>query len=632
MLALILAGLTVVAGPRVFRLDPDALQETRRRVDAKDARLEPALARLRADAREAMEEGPFTVVSKDVTPPSGDKHDYMSQAPYFWRNPATPDGLPYVRRDGERNPEIRRITDREGLRGLIAHTETLALSYYFLGDEAYAARASLLLRTWFLDAKTRMNPHLQYGQGIPGINQGRGIGIIETSGLTRVVDAVGLLAGSKAWTAADQQGLEAWFAEYLRWLRESGHGRDEAATTNNHGTHYDAQVASFALFTGQRELAAQVLGESRQKRIAAQIQPDGRQPRELERTRAWSYSVMNLGGFFTLAALGQRSGVDLWTWESPDGRSLRRALDWLVPFADGKAWPHAQITPWSPRDLAPLLREAALRYREPRYEELIARVDGISREDRLQLLHPAPMLPPPAAEAALGGRLYEVHCASCHGLQGEGGTGPALAVPRLTQAPDFPSLVEVVRRGIEGTEMPRSRLDADEVQQVAAWVQQLGQAPAEPLTGDPQRGARLYHEKGACAQCHAIKGRGGATGPDLTDIGSRRGGRYLKTALTDPEADVPRSFSMARDGVPVNFVQVRAVTRKGSAIAGVRVNEDTFTIQLRDPANRIHSLVKSELQELHKDWGRSLMPAYGKVFTEGELDDLVAFMASLRGE
>jgi Alginate lyase len=390
LLALLAAVAAEDPSPRVFRLDPQVMAQVRSRALARDARLAPALARLRADAREAMTAGPFTVTGKTATPPSGDKHDYMSQAPYFWRNPATPDGLPYVRRDGERNPEIQRLPDRDGLRGVISHTETLALCYYLLEDDACATRAALLLRTWFLDPATRMNPHLEYGQAIPGVNTGRGIGIIETSGLTRVVDAVGLLAGAKAWTPEDQRGLSAWFAAYLRWLRESAHGRAEAAATNNHGTHYDAQVASFALFTGQPALAAQVLGESRQKRIAAQIEPDGRQPRELERTRAWSYSVMNLGGFFTLAALGERAGVDLWGFQTADGRGLRRALDWLVPFAEGKAWAHPQITPWSPRDLAPLLREAAVRYREERYETLLERSEGADAGDRLQLLHPAP--------------------------------------------------------------------------------------------------------------------------------------------------------------------------------------------------------------------------------------------------
>jgi hypothetical protein len=370
--------------PRVFRLDPHALEETRKRVRAHDAALEPAVARLRADAQKALGAGPFSVMNKTATPPSGDKHDYMSQAPYFWPNPDTKDGLPYVRRDGERNPEIRKLPDHDALGQLVSATETLALAYYLLGEEAYAAKAAELMRAWFLAPATRMTPHLEYGQAIPGVNQGRGVGIIETRGLVQLIDAVGLLAGSKSWTEADQRGLEGWFRSYLRWLRESGHGRAESAATNNHGTYYDAQVASFALFTGQRDLAAQVLGESRQKRIAAQIEPDGRQPRELGRTRAWSYSVMNLGGLMSLAALGERARVDLWRFESPDGRSIRKALDWLVPFALGKEWPYPQITPSSPSDLAPLLRQAAIRYQEPRYEQ-DARIPA---DDRLQLTYP----------------------------------------------------------------------------------------------------------------------------------------------------------------------------------------------------------------------------------------------------
>ncbi|MFP4250352.1 MAG: alginate lyase family protein, partial [Armatimonadota bacterium] len=168
--------------PEVFLIDPDRLVEARRRVEEEDSALQPAVERLMRDAESALEEGPFTVVDKPMMPPSGDKHDYMSVGPYWWPNPDTDDGLPYVRRDGETNPE-RREYDNVGLSAMGKAVTTLGLAHFFTGDERYAEHAATLLRTWFLDEDTRMNPHLTYGQAIPGRVDGRGIGIIDTMGL-----------------------------------------------------------------------------------------------------------------------------------------------------------------------------------------------------------------------------------------------------------------------------------------------------------------------------------------------------------------------------------------------------------------------------------------------------------------
>src|SRR6266853_183443 len=254
--------------PRVFLIDARKLAETRQRIQSGDKTFDPALSRLEADARQALQQKPLSVITKAVTPPSGDKHDYMSQAPYFWPDPKSPNGLPYIRRDGERNPEINKITDHRSLDQLESSVETLALAYYFKGDEAYAAKAAQLLRAFFLDTATRMNPNLQYAQFIPGVNTGRGIGLIETRGLTQIVDAIGLLAGAKALTEADRRGLEDWYAKFLQWMLESKNGRDEAAAKNNHGTYYDVQVTSFALFLGKTDLARSILETARTKRIA----------------------------------------------------------------------------------------------------------------------------------------------------------------------------------------------------------------------------------------------------------------------------------------------------------------------------------------------------------------------------
>ncbi len=373
--------------PRVFVLDGKRLLLTRRRIRDGDKAVDSAWAELDGEAQKALGEGPFTIVNKAVTPPSGSKHDYMSQAPYFWPGPKSPNGLPYIRRDGERNPEINKITDHRSLDQLEASVETLALAYYFKGNEAYAAKTMQLLRAFFLDPATRMNPNLEYAQFIPGVNTGRGIGLIETRGLTRVVDAIGLVKGSKAFTEADRRGLEDWFGKFLQWMQDSKNGREEAAAKNNHGTYYDVQVVSFALFLGKRDLAVRILREARQKRIATQIEPDGRQPLELARTKAWGYSNGNLDGLMQLATLGERAGVDLWKYETDDGRSLRKALDFLIPVALGeRKWEYQELGGVKPESLFPLMRRAANVYPDQQYQALMSKVPEVDLADRSRLL------------------------------------------------------------------------------------------------------------------------------------------------------------------------------------------------------------------------------------------------------
>jgi hypothetical protein len=374
------------ATPRVFLIDRGHLEQVKRSIASGDKTFVPALKRLDADSDRALAEGTFSVVTKRVTPPSGDKHDYMSQAPYFWPDTSKTDGRPYIRRDGERNPEINKISDHRSMDQMVGAVSALALAYYFKGEERYAAKATEILRAWFLDPETRMNPNLQYAQGIPGITTGRGIGLIETRGLTRVVDAIGLLGNSKALTETDRKGIENWFAKFLTWLQESKNGREENAAKNNHGTFYDVQAVSFALFLGKTALAKSILETAKQKRIALQIEPDGRQPLELVRTRAWGYSVGNLDGLMQLAVLAEGVGIDLWNYKTADGRSIRGALEFLYPISLGQKWKYQQLGEWQPQTLFPLMRRAANRYKDEQFKTMIAKIPAADVSDRESLV------------------------------------------------------------------------------------------------------------------------------------------------------------------------------------------------------------------------------------------------------
>jgi len=377
--------------PRVFCLSSIKLAKSKARVFSKDESLQPALERLRTEADEALKAGPFSVMDKTLIPPSGDKHDYMSLGPYWWPDPKKSDGLPYIRRDGQVNPETRTDeTDRLAFGRMTSAVETLGLAWYFTDHQPYAAHAAELLRVWFLDRATRMNPNLQFGQAIPGRTQGRDIGIIDTARLTRIVDAIGLLESSDAWNAKDRHAMRDWCGEYLKWLRTSSHGLGEEKKLNNHGTWYDAQVVSLALFTGQNQLARTILEQVKTRRIDKHIQPDGRQPHELARTKSLGYSAMNLDGFFRLATMAEKLGVDLWHYESRDGRSIRKALDFLVPYVGPKnKWPYKQIVPFKPAALFSLLRRGSIAYNDDRYEAIIRKIppeDIIA--DRTKLLWP----------------------------------------------------------------------------------------------------------------------------------------------------------------------------------------------------------------------------------------------------
>jgi hypothetical protein len=325
-------------------LNPAVIQQTKAAIKGGDERFRAPLRKLQRDADKALALGPFSVTVKEQIPPSGDKHDYMSLSRYWWPNPETSDGLPYVRRDGDVNPEANAIPDHEQLSMMVRVVSTLASAYYFTDHEPYAEHATTLIRAWFLDSATAMRPNLRFAQTIRGRNDGGSPGVLDGRGFVLVVDAIGMLNGSKAWTSGDQERMVVWFSEHLRWLLESENGMKESSAQNNHGVWYDVQASALALFVGKDTTARRILVAAKESRIARQIEPDGSMPRELARTISEHYTHFNIQAFFHLAGLAERVGVDLWRYETPDGRSIRKALEYVLPVLKGeRRWEHKQL-------------------------------------------------------------------------------------------------------------------------------------------------------------------------------------------------------------------------------------------------------------------------------------------------
>jgi hypothetical protein len=368
------------AAARVYHAArPGSLVEAQRRLAAGDREIRDAVDTLINEADALLDVPPPTVTAKRLPAPSGDPHDYASLAPYYWPDHAAADGLPYIRRDGRRNPESDdpQFTDRGRIGLLGSAMETLGLAWRFTGQKRYAEHAAAFARTWFIDEAMRMNPHLRFAQAIRGTNDGRGAGIIEGRDLVDAIDAVALIGDAGLLSAADHEAITAWAGDYLNWLLESDPGRREGAATNNHGTFFDTQVVQLALVTGRRDLAVGVLRDAGPRRIAAQIEPDGSQPHELVRTKSLGYSAFNLQALCHLATLAEHVDIDLWQYETRDGRSIRRAIEFLVPYMSAPhRWPHEQIRPMEQADFATILWRAGIAYRDPSYTSLVEGFTG----------------------------------------------------------------------------------------------------------------------------------------------------------------------------------------------------------------------------------------------------------------
>lgn len=372
--------------PATILMDGEILAKTRLRIKKGDPELKPALDKLIAEANEALRGGPYSVTDKQKIPPSGDKHDYASYGRYWWPDPDKPDGLPYIRRDGETNPDSQSSTksDRPRIGTMGIHTETLGLAYYLTEDEKYAKKAAELLRVWFLDPKTRMNPNLNYAQGRPGHVDGSKSGVLDGRMMIRALEGSILISGSSALSDTEREGLKSWAGEYFRWLTTGELALEEAASRNNHGSYYDAQAMYFALYSGNRNGAEQIAKKVIQNRILPQIKPDGSMPEELARTRPFFYSNYNLHALFLVAHLAEK--VDVEVWNAGDSR-LRAGLDYLTPYADpSKPWPYPTINEGDRMKMFPVLLMAARAYPDGNYSQMVESLPEAERKTRRENL------------------------------------------------------------------------------------------------------------------------------------------------------------------------------------------------------------------------------------------------------
>lgn len=325
----------------------DAKQLAYAKAHLKDAAYSQAFRNLVSLADGDLLLKPPTVMTKEYIPASGSKHDYVSLARYAWPDETQPNGLPYVMRDGVSNPELKKF-DRSKLSVMAKAVYRLSLAYYFSGEEKYAQKATELIRVWFIDKKTKVNPNLRFAQHIPGKADGRCYGVIDAYSYVEMLDGVQLLEKSKSFTQKNSKLLKAWFSQLLKWLLTHPQAIEESYQKNNHATAYDVQVAAYALYTGNKKVFNDIVDNFPKRRIATQIMPDGKQPYELRRTLAFGYSQYNLTHIIDLMLMIKHQGVDFRQYCVSGEHSFFKAMDFLAPYM-GKSvsdWPYQQISGW----------------------------------------------------------------------------------------------------------------------------------------------------------------------------------------------------------------------------------------------------------------------------------------------
>jgi hypothetical protein len=346
--------------PRLY--DIARLEKNKNSIRQNDKELQKAYQQLLINANKALKFAPVSVMDKKEVPPSGNKHDYMSLAPYHWPNPSTKDGLPYIRKDGQTNPEVKLYKDKEYLPELCNQVFNLSVAAYYSEDNKYATHALKLIQVWFLDSMTKMNPNMNFSQAIKGENTGRGAGLIDGRHLIKVIEAIGILNQVNMIPVTDIKKMQIWFSNYLDWMQTSKNGQDEMKAPNNHGVWYDVLRMSIALFTDQKELANNIVLNA-QKRLDSQLDSNMRFPLELARTTSLHYSLFVVEAFMKIAKMGEFTQSTLWNYSGQNGKSLKNAFNKLAPYLyQERKWDGQQIKPFDFSEGVEVLNVGYLKY------------------------------------------------------------------------------------------------------------------------------------------------------------------------------------------------------------------------------------------------------------------------------
>jgi len=357
-------------GPYIMNVSQ--LKTNAEKIKTKDPVFQKAYESLLSEADKSLKYGPVSVMEKDNVPPSGSKHDYMSLAPYHWPDPSKKDGLPYMRKDGEINPEVKLYKDKDYLPDICSHIYTLAMANYYSGDKKYFNHASKLIRVWFLDTATKMNPNMNFGQAIKGENVGRGAGLIDARNFIKVIEAIELMNRDGGYPKEDLKNMQAWFAEFLQWMQTSKNGMDELKANNNHGVWYDALRLSISLFTNQKEGAVKIV-QNAQARLQKQMDDNNRFPLEMARTTSLHYSVFVIDAFLKVAKMAEATGIDFWNNPTASKHNLKAAVDEMIPYlVQEKAWDGPQIKAFEFREGVPVLYVASTKFSNEKSKNYLA--------------------------------------------------------------------------------------------------------------------------------------------------------------------------------------------------------------------------------------------------------------------